>query len=70
MPEGGGTTLISTDGKKVGDPGCPLAHCAPIRALSEGPEGELWFAAGEAIGRYRPSPLFLVKIGPVKFHDG
>jgi virginiamycin B lyase len=67
---GGAIGSISTDGKKVGDPGCPLAHCEPIRALSEGPEGELWFAAGETIGRYRPSPLFLVKTGPVKFHAG
>jgi streptogramin lyase len=63
---GGAIGSISPVGEEVGDPGCPLEHCPPIRALSEGPEGELWFAAGETIGRYHPSPLSLVRHGSLK----
>jgi virginiamycin B lyase len=68
--EAGAIGSISPDGAEVGDPGCPLDRCAPLAALVEGPEGELWFAAGETIGRYRPSKLFLVKTGPVRLRDG
>jgi len=64
--EGGAIGSIAPNGKEFGDPGCPLKDCAPLEALAEGPEGELWFASGESIGRYHPSPLFLVEHGPLK----
>jgi virginiamycin B lyase len=68
--EAGAIGSISPDGAKVGDPACTLDRCTPLAALAEGPEGELWFAAGETIGRYRPPKLFLVKAGPVKLREG
>jgi virginiamycin B lyase len=67
---GGAIGSISKSGEEFGDPGCPLSHCEPVRTLAEGPEGGLWFAAGETIGRYLPSELFLVKAGPVKLRRG
>jgi virginiamycin B lyase len=47
---------ISTTGQ-VGEPSCAVKGCAPVQALAEGPEGGLWFAAGETIGTFTPPRL-------------
>jgi virginiamycin B lyase len=60
---GGAIGSISPLKGEVGDVGCPLTCAAPIAALAEGPEGALWFASGETIGTFRPSPLFIVREG-------
>jgi streptogramin lyase len=45
---------ISSTGK-LGLPACAIKQCnLGVQALAEGPEGELWFAAGEKVGTFTP----------------
>jgi streptogramin lyase len=43
-----------------GEPICATKLCAtPITALARGPEGKIWFAAGNTVERFEPPPLAL-----------
>ena len=49
---------ITSNGHWFATPTCAVRGCATVTALSEGPEGALWFAAeGGTVGRFEPPPL-------------
>jgi streptogramin lyase len=54
---GGRIGSIATDGLSFGAPTCAVPGCATVKALAEGSEGSLWFAAGRVVGRFEPLPL-------------
>jgi virginiamycin B lyase len=55
--EAGEIGSISPTGR-LGLPACAIKNCnLGVQALTEGPEGELWFAAGEKIGTFTPPPI-------------
>lgn len=55
--EAGEIGSISPTGR-LGLPACAIKNCdTGVQALAEGPEGELWFAAGEKIGTFTPPPI-------------
>jgi streptogramin lyase len=54
---GGRIGSIATDGLSVGAPTCAVPGCATVKALAEGSDGSLWFAAGDVVGRFEPLPL-------------
>jgi streptogramin lyase len=49
---------ITSNGHWFATPTCAVRGCATVTALTEGPEGALWFAAGGGtVGRFEPPPL-------------
>src|SRR6201999_2324414 len=45
---------------------CAIENCnLGVQALAEGPEGELWFAAGEKIGTFTPPRITASFKGPL-----
>jgi streptogramin lyase len=49
---------ITSNGRWFATPTCAVRGCATVTALTEGPEGALWFAAaGGTVGRFEPPPL-------------
>jgi streptogramin lyase len=49
---------LATHGLEIGEVACAVPSCeGPIRALAEGPEGDLWFALHGELGRFQPPAL-------------
>jgi virginiamycin B lyase len=50
---------IAPDGE-VGELACAIRRCSSkVQALTRGPEGKLWFAAGDTIAPFEPQPFTL-----------
>jgi virginiamycin B lyase len=49
---------VAPDGE-LGERSCAVSTCARVRAIAPGPEGGLWFAAGNEVAPFAPRPLSL-----------